>query len=142
MARFLNPHELDPKLAARIREQIARDDAEAARVRRARDNRNTALPTQGTEPAAEPQLPRRHPRKAQRPARPGRRYRVEFTIYSCQPCDWDNAVASCKFLQDALVEAGWLPDGDGWQELEGSAKAVKVAHRSDQRVVVEITRVA
>jgi hypothetical protein len=43
---------------------------------------------------------------------------------------------------DCIVEAGWLPDGDGWRELEGQAKAVKVNTRSEIKVVARITRIS
>lgn len=59
----------------------------------------------------------------------------------CQPMDWDNAAASIKAAQDALVTEGWLPSDD-WKTLEGEAVCVKVKHRKQQKTIVEIEKVA
>jgi hypothetical protein len=69
------------------------------------------------------------------------RYRIHFTIYACQPLDWDNAAGSIKPIQDALVEAGWLP-ADDWKTLEGIAISKKANTKKEQRTVVTIERIA
>lgn len=65
------------------------------------------------------------------------RYRIHFTIYSCHPLDWDNAAASIKPAQDAIVRAGWLPSDD-WRTLEGTAISAKVKTKAEQRTEVTI----
>jgi hypothetical protein len=48
--------------------------------------------------------------------------------------------ASIKEAQDILVTLGWLP-GDGWNELTGSARSVRVRTRAEQRTEIKITRI-
>lgn len=135
-----NLSELDPKLRRRILDQVARDDAKAAGIRRANNHRREVAAEVGQEPARPLAQGARASGKGG--AGCGQRYRVEFTLYSCQPADWDNCAGSVKEIQDQLVRQGWLPDGDGWRELEGTAKAVKVAHKNEQRVEARLTRIA
>jgi hypothetical protein len=68
------------------------------------------------------------------------RHHISWTIYACHPLDWDNAAASIKEAQDILVTLGWLP-GDGWNELTGSARSVRVRTRAEQRTEIKITRI-
>ena len=141
--KIKNLNEIEPGLRQRILAQVARDDAAAARARRDR----LALPAErihpeGSEPAAAPALACGAGCREKGGTHGGRRYRVQFILYQCQPCDWVNAAGACKQVEDALVKAGWLPDGDGWRELEGSAKSVKVSHKNEQRVEAVLTRIA
>ena len=55
--------------------------------------------------------------------------------------DWDNASGAIKEVQDHMVRAGWLPDGDGWRELEGTARGEKVGHKDEERTECVITRI-
>lgn len=70
----------------------------------------------------------------------GERYRVTFVIYAVRPRDWDNLAASCKQLQDAIVEDGWLPD-DNWRVLEGAVVSAKAKTKSEERTEVRISRI-
>jgi len=113
--------------------------AEAARARRDYHADHPVPAAVGSQPA--PALERGRARERAGAGGGGRRYRVEFTLHCCNPYDWDNAASAIKAVQDALVTEGWLP-GDGWRELEGSAKAVKVAHKNQQKTVAILTRLA
>lgn len=132
---------LPEPLRRRILAQIASDDAKAAAARRDADAGVQRIQTAQPEPAAPPTLDRNPKGKRRGKESCGRRYRVEWTIYTTQPHDWDNSCAAIKLAQDELVTAGWLPDGDGWRELEGSAKSVKVSLKNEERVEVRITRI-
>lgn len=68
-------------------------------------------------------------------------YHITFTVYSTRPRDWDNLAASCKQLQDAIVETGYLPD-DNWRVLSGSVESRKARTKLAERTVVRIERVA
>lgn len=138
MALKLN--ELPPRLRDRIMLQLAREDAAPAPDRREADAGVLRLQATVTEPTATPPLDSNPKGKRPRKESGGRRYRVEYVIYMTRPFDFDNATSATKFTTDELVKQGWLPDGDGWQELEGSAKAEKVAHRSEERTECIITR--
>ena len=130
---------LPPRLRDRIMLQLAREGAAPAADRREAD---AGVPLQATQRQEQPPpLVGGKKGKRTRKASCGRRYRVEFTIYSTQPMDWDNASGAVKELQDHMVRAGWLPDGDGWSELEGVARGEKVAHRSEERTECIITRI-
>ena len=134
-----NLNECNPRFRDRILRQLQLDTP-ATKPRREADAGVSGLCAAVTKPAAAPTLDG-HP-KGKRPRKEsgGRRYRVEFTIYMTRPFDFDNATSACKFPIDEMVKQGWLPDGDGWQELEGSAKAVKVSTRAEERTECEITR--
>ena len=114
--------------------------AQAARVRRVLDLVDGGIRAPAAKPIAAPALDGHSKRKRASAPRSGRRYRVEFTVFTCYPPDWDGV--NCKAVQDQLVRQGWLPDGDGWRELEGTARAVKVAHKNEQRTEVKLTRLA
>lgn len=53
--------------------------------------------------------------------------------------DWDNAAASIKPLQDAIVATGLLP-GDDWQTLEGQVHTFKVRKKTEERVEIQLLR--
>ena len=136
----LKLEELPPSLRDRIKRQLADEDAATARARRVDQADDARLrPEVCAQPA--PPLGRRAEGEAQ--GEPGRRprYRVDWTLYSCQPLDWDNLAGSVKEAQDRLVELGWIP-GDDWEVLEGSATTRKVGKRKEQRLEVVITRVS
>jgi Holliday junction resolvase RusA-like endonuclease len=65
-----------------------------------------------------------------------RRIRVNFTVYSVRPLDWDNY--RLKDLQDCLVLAGFL-DGDDWKILDGKVTSEKAYSKAEEKTVVEIT---
>lgn len=53
------------------------------------------------------------------PAEPPRRVRLEITVYRKARQDPDNAVASCKYLVDALQARGYLVDDScDWLDLQ------------------------
>ena len=114
--------------------------AQAARVRRVLDAVRAVAAEVGAKSATS--LARRSRATGTSRKSSGRRYRADFVLYCCAPYDWDNAAGSVKEIQDQLVRQGWLPDGDGWRELEGTARAVKVAHKNEQRTEVKLTRLA
>ena len=132
------------KTDAKFRALVAAGEAAAAasRVRRKYHLDVGGICPPKPEPCPGSQQVGQPKRKGPCRAHSGRRYLIQFTVFTCQPSDWDNCAASCKLTQDELVRQGWLPDGDGWRELEGSAKAVKCAHKSEQRTVVVLTRIA
>ena len=71
----------------------------------------------------------------------GGRYRITFTVHAVRPRDWDNLSASVKQLQDAIVEAGWLPDDD-WKTLEGVVVSAKAMTEVEERTEVKIERLS
>jgi hypothetical protein len=71
--------------------------------------------------------------------RSSERYHINLTIYSTRPRDWDNLAASCKQLQDVLVEDGWLPD-DNYRVLSGSVSSLKCKTKAEHRTVVTLVR--
>ena len=78
--------------------------------------------------------------------RPGKssspgRYHINLAIYSTRPRDWDNLAASCKQLQDVLVEVGWLPD-DNYRVLSGSVSSIKCKTKAEHRTVVTLYRLS
>ena len=154
----LDPRKIRPEVLARIRAAQAAQDAENAERRRnsPRSNPGDNAPTAGTgganhdsfsgvrppdgQPVASKALAIRARLQKRRKTRSGRRYRVEFTVYTTHPADWDAVANSCKLIQDEMVRQGWLPDGDGWRELEGIALAQKVESNAEKRVEVNIIR--
>jgi hypothetical protein len=99
------------------------------------------LAGQVTKPQPGPALVRPAQRKGPRKERSGAggHYRIKFTVYAVRPRDWDNLSASVKQLQDAIVEAGWLPDDD-WKTLEGTVVSAKAATEEEERTEVTIER--
>lgn len=93
--------------------------------------------------ATEPQPNRRqaleHPeaRPRQSKGRAQGRYRITFRCYRCRPMDWDNTIF--KGLQDAIVEAGLLPD-DNWRVLEGAVVSDKANSKAEERTEIEIVQ--
>jgi hypothetical protein len=133
-------NDFNPATRARIVSQLAAD-TQAAAARRNACADSAGIHPSVTEPDAPPPLDRNPKGKRARPISSGRRYRVEYTIYMTSPFDWDNAAAAIKFAQDELVRQGWLPDGDGWRELEGVARAVKCATKAEQRTEIKLKRI-
>src|SRR6185503_19425562 len=64
------------------------------------------------------------------------RTRIVFTVYSCQPCDWDGY--SVKQIQDCLVKSGLL-DSDDWDQLQGEVISEKVHTREEERTEIVIS---
>ncbi len=118
------------------------DDAAAA-VNRANREAVIAriLARQKSEPQPGPALVRPAKRETPRKERigAGGHYRIKFIVYAVRPRDWDNLSASVKQLQDAIVEAGWLPDDD-WKTLEGTVVSAKAATEEEERTEVTIER--
>jgi hypothetical protein len=63
--------------------------------------------------------------------------RVGIRIYRLRLQDADNATGGCKALIDCLVAIGLLP-GDSTSEIDLQVEQIKVAHRADEKTVVEI----
>lgn len=64
-----------------------------------------------------------------------RRMKLTITVHRKGVQDPDNAVASCKYLVDALVRRGWLPDDTTeWLELEVREKKVRKNTRTHIRL--------
>ena len=136
----LKLNQLDENLRRRIERQIRDEDTATAARRRENNAGAQRLPAEVGAQLA-PALVADAPRQ-QESARGGEaRYRVSWTMFCCHPLDWDNAAASIKAAQDALVTEGWLPSDD-WKTLEGEAVCVKVKHRKQQKTIVEIEKVA
>ena len=84
-----------------------------------------------------PPLERAHPRQERStPGRPPRAY-VRFTLCRCRLLDADNAVASIKFLLDALVVEGVLA-GDGPDDITLAVEQVRVRTRAAEgtRIII------
>jgi hypothetical protein len=64
-----------------------------------------------------------------------RKFEISFTVFACQPCDWDGW--DIKRLQDWCVKAGLLPD-DGWATLSGGVKSEKVHTEAEERTEIII----
>lgn len=74
------------------------------------------------------------------PRQPFRRVRLAYTLHLCgKPMDLDNATGRCKWIGDWLVRAGYLEDDNPDVVTEIVTRQVRVPHRHDARVVVEIT---
>jgi len=112
----------------------------AATLGRNRDTGNEGLRSPERPQPTRP-LVQDTPREQTRPRGGEGRYRVSWTLYACHPLDWDNAAASVKPAQDALVELGWI-SGDDWKTLEGSARSVAVHSKAEERTEVVIERIA
>ena len=133
-------HEANPALRHRILEQVRRDDARAAELRRDRHDHAAGLSAgKVTQPEQRPALVNVAPGKGAgaKSSGDGARYHITFTCYAVRPRDFDNLCASVKGLLDCIVEAGYLPD-DNWRVLSGSVESKKAAHRSDEKTVVTI----
>jgi hypothetical protein len=117
-------------------------DAESA-VNRANRDAIIAriLARQKPEPKSGQALVRPSQRKGPRQERAGSGgyYRIKFVVHATQPRDWDNLSASVKQIQDAIVEAGWLPDDD-WKTLEGTVVSAKATTEEEERTEVTIER--
>jgi Holliday junction resolvase RusA-like endonuclease len=95
--------------------------------------------------AAQPERPARMPLERAAPGKEkggdgivaGARFRVQFTVFSVSPRDWDNQF--CKPLQDCLIEAGIIPD-DNWRVLEGSVISKKAKSKAEERTEITIEK--
>ena len=85
-------------------------------------------------PPLERAHPRQEPSKASRPSRA----HVRFTLHRCRLLDADNAVASVKFILDALVAERLLP-GDGPGQITLAVEQVRVRTRADEGTRIIIT---
>ena len=63
-----------------------------------------------------------------------RRVRLRIIVYRWNLQDPDNAVASCKYLLDALVARGWMVD-DSKQWLDSDVE--EVIDRKNPRTVID-----
>ena len=68
------------------------------------------------------------------PANEKRRARIRIVVYRWNLQDPDNAVASCKYLVDALVARGWAVD-DNKKWLYSTVE--EVIDRKNRRTVIE-----
>ena len=136
----LKLNQLDENLRRRIERQMRDEDAATAARRRENNADPQRLPAEVGAQHARP-LDEDARRDSQGAPSCEGRYRVRWLLFMCQPMDWDNAAASIKAVQDALVTEGWLPSDD-WKTLEGEAVCVKVKHRKQQKTIVEIEKVA
>lgn len=64
--------------------------------------------------------------------------RITFTRYTQTLMDWDNMCASFKHLGDALVNARVIQDDKPGIIKKFYPKQVRVAHRIDQKSIIEI----
>ena len=73
---------------------------------------------------------------------PWPRARITYTSYWCgKPIDEDNLIIGCKPILDEIITYGILAD-DSPKYLDGiDVRYVRVAHREDIRVVVEVEEV-
>lgn len=100
-----------------------------------RDTINLNSPVSGAEPECNKALPLG--RSIQRKAKGVRRISVCFTQYRAKLLDDDATGNPCKDLLDGLRHAGLIP-GDDPGRIRFSAQQEKVAHRSQQKTVIEI----
>lgn len=63
--------------------------------------------------------------------------RIQFTHCTVSPRDRDNLYASVKAILDAIVDARIIPD-DKDEFLDLSCRSLKVPHREDERILIEI----
>lgn len=62
---------------------------------------------------------------------------VRFIGYRCRPLDPDNFAGGCKDLLDGLQHSR-LIHGDSIWEIDFQARQEKVAHRKDEKTIIEI----
>lgn len=65
------------------------------------------------------------------------RITLGITSYRCRLLDEDNLTGGCKQIIDALKYSGLLHD-DSPKEISFKASQVRVAHRKDEKTVVDI----
>jgi hypothetical protein len=65
------------------------------------------------------------------------RVTVRFVGYRVRPLDPDNFAGGCKDLLDGLRHAHLIPGDEAWR-LNFETRQEKVAHRSDEKTVIEI----
>lgn len=67
-----------------------------------------------------------------RAGRISRRVRLRIVVYRWNLQDPDNAVASCKYLVDALVARGWaVDDSKKWMKLEVEEEIARKNRRTE-----------
>lgn len=64
--------------------------------------------------------------------------KITYTRYGIKLMDWDNMCASFKHLGDALVLSGIITDDNASLVKKFYPHQVKIRHRKDQKVVIEI----
>ena len=62
---------------------------------------------------------------------------VRFIGFRCRPLDPDNFAGGCKDLLDSLRHAGLLHGDEPWR-IDFQTRQEKVAHRSEERTVIEL----
>lgn len=97
------------------------------------------LPHTEPEHPLSPALVSDHESQGRSKTGPAPRPAVRFTLYRCRLLDSDNAVASVKFILDALV-AERLLDGDGPDDIELAVDQVRVRHREQEGTMIVIDR--
>jgi hypothetical protein len=65
------------------------------------------------------------------------RVTVRFIGHRVRPLDPDNFAGGCKDLLDALRHAGLIHGDEPW-EIIFQTEQIKVAHRSEERTIIEI----
>ena len=65
------------------------------------------------------------------------RISVRFTGYRTRPLDPDNFAGGCKDLLDGLRHAGLIPGDEPWKIIF-ETEQIKVAHRCEEKTVIEI----
>lgn len=68
------------------------------------------------------------------------RYRVSITMHRIALQDTDNKWIAPKAILDGLVQAFELP-GDSERQIDYHVEQIKVAHRKDQKTVIEIEEI-
>lgn len=132
----LKLEQLPDHLRRRILAQMLHDDAEAAGAQREDHARPARLPPANQEQGKGTALVPLRQGKTTRHKGDGNRYNITFTVYAVRPADYDGL--DIKWLQDRIVDAGWLPNDD-WQTLEGTVRSRK-CKTGEERTEVEITR--
>ena len=96
--------------------------------------------------AANPQLQSPQPQCDQTPALDSAnageakgfpRITVRFVGHRVRPLDPDNFAGGCKDLLDALRHAGLIHGDEPWR-IDFQTRQEKVAHRSEERTIIEI----
>ena len=131
----LNLNDCNPRLRDRILEQLRLETAPAP-VWREADAGVPRLPPADPKPRQGTALVTLRKRKAASDKVDGKLYSIILTIYAVRPADYDGW--DIKWLQDRIVEDGWLPD-DNWRCLEGTVRSRKCT-RAEERTECEIIR--
>ncbi len=89
------------------------------------------LPSPFKEPAQGDALERVSPREAESSPR----FKIEFHVYACRPCDYDGY--HIKELQDLVVQSGILPSDD-YRTLRGEVIPHKVHTEEEEETRILI----